>query len=401
MISFSSTEDLSAPADKVRHSLGGGRPEDRAAATISAEFVTVSDYVELAETFEALSARSVAPNPFIHPQVVGSLAPTYPKNSILVIVVHRTTDDTRNLVGAWVLRKLRDVWSAGLPILQAPFDARYHLTAEPVLDREHGALAFEAMLSLIASDRRLPKVIRAVCWPTDILLPASSSVTVLKTEGWTRAMMRPTSNTSFEDYLRASLGKNARKRMTGKKALLRQCNVEEQSLRGFNIAEGLETFMTLESKGWKGKAHTALACLPQDADRVRCVMTTLAACDLAAVDLLLVDGKAIAAGLLVESGRRTFFWKTTYDEDWRRHSPGVLLDMAVTRRLLDQSAGLELDSGMMGFTDPDSQIWSERRSFSRALIILNDAFTGQAIARLEQLHQGLREIRNRRRSRRR
>ena len=53
------------------------------------------------------------------------------------------------------------------------------------------------------------------------------------------------------------------------------------------------------------------------------VVESLAAEGQVAVERILVDGRAIAAAIILRSGRFAWFWKIAYDERFARFSPGV------------------------------------------------------------------------------
>ena len=56
------------------------------------------------------------------------------------------------------------------------------------------------------------------------------------------------------------------------------------------------------------------------------------------VDRVLVDGRTIAAAIILRSGRCAWFWKIAYDETFARFSPGVMLSVALTDELVDDAS---------------------------------------------------------------
>ena len=80
--------------------------------------------------------------------------------------------------------------------------------------------------------------------------------------------------------------------------------------------------------------------------------------------------RAIAAGLLLTSGRGAWFWKIAHDESAARASPGVQLTLDLTDTLLDNAATDWCDScATAGHAMIDS-IWRERRMLADQLIAL-------------------------------
>ena len=70
---------------------------------------------------------------------------------------------------------------------------------------------------------------------------------------------------------------------------------------------------------------------------IRTAVTALAAEGKVTIDRILVDGRAIAATIILRSGRCAWFWKIAYDETFARFSPGVMLSVVLTDELVDDA----------------------------------------------------------------
>lgn len=103
------------------------------------------------------------------------------------------------------------------------------------------------------------------------------------------------------------------------------------------IRDALEAFLSLEASGWKG-ARGALGSRPELMAFARATVNGLAAQGRCRIASLLLDGTPIAMGIVLVSGRRAFFWKIAYDEALARYSPGALLTLELTDRLLADPA---------------------------------------------------------------
>ncbi len=86
--------------------------------------------------------------------------------------------------------------------------------------------------------------------------------------------------------------------------------------------ELITRYFDLEAKGWKGRQGTAVTDDPrvsrlhhEFAERIR---------DLHIYELKL-DGRTIAMSLNIKNDHRLIHWKTSYDEDFSKYSPGNLL----------------------------------------------------------------------------
>ena len=83
--------------------------------------------------------------------------------------------------------------------------------------------------------------------------------------------------------------------------------------------------------------------------------------------LLSVDGKAIAAQVLLYSGSMAYTWKTAFDAAFAKYSPGALLVDKVTDELFERQAmtAIESCSPESGFM---AQLWTGRRMMVDMLI---------------------------------
>ena len=121
-----------------------------------------------------------------------------------------------------------------------------------------------------------------------------------------------------------------------------------------------EVFLKLEARSWKGANGTALLSDEDDAAFTRRLIGDLAEHRNASVALLRVDGKPIAAQVLLYSGSMAYTWKTAFDADFAKYSPGALLVDKVTDELFDRQAitAVESCSPESGFM---AQLWTGRR----------------------------------------
>ena len=125
--------------------------------------------------------------------------------------------------------------------------------------------------------------------------------------------------------------------------------------------EAFEVFLSLEARSWKGANGTALLSDEDDAAFTRRLIGDLATHGNASVALLRVDGKPIAAQVLLYSGSMAYTWKTAFDSAFAKYSPGALLIDKVTDELFDTQmiAAIESCSLENGFM---AQLWTGRRA---------------------------------------
>jgi len=134
------------------------------------------------------------------------------------------------------------------------------------------------------------------------------------------------------------------------------------------IGSALDDYLRLEASGWKGRAGTAIAARPQLRAFVEAAVACLAAKGKVRIDRLLVNNRAIAAAITLRSQNKAWYWKMSYDEAFRRFSPGVLLTLELTKLLLADSALISVDSS----TKPDhpmlDHMWRERLAVGHCVV---------------------------------
>jgi hypothetical protein len=164
------------------------------------------------------------------------------------------------------------------------------------------------------------------------------------------------------------------------------------------IAAAIEDFFALEASGWKGRAGTAAASRENLRGFVTTALCGLAAEGKAAINRLLLDGRAIAAAITLRSGDTAWYWKIAYDEMFARYAPGILLTAALTEELADNMAIARTDS----CAEPNSildYIWGERLALCDRLIAVRPEAPFARACRLEMLRGGaaaaVKSIRNR------
>lgn len=130
------------------------------------------------------------------------------------------------------------------------------------------------------------------------------------------------------------------------------------------LPEWTQEFLALEQRGWKGQNGSALGC----ADATMALFVEVLAGAAMAGKLerldLRIDGKPLAmlVNFLCEPG--SFSFKTAFDEDYARFSPGVLLQIE-NLALLDHPDITWCDSCAVEGHPMIDSLWTGRRSVGR------------------------------------
>lgn len=179
-----------------------------------------------------------------------------------------------------------------------------------------------------------------------------------------------------------------------RKELRRQANrLAEQGLpffRHWRAGDGLnvwiDDFLDLEARGWKGKAESALASHSETEAWFRAILAGAAEAgklDMRSLDL---DGRPLAILINFLCPPGGFSFKTAFDEEYARFSPGVLLQQANLDLLNDGRLGWVDSCAAPGHPMIDS-VWRERRH----LVWINAPLSGgsdrlrfRALAKIER-----------------
>jgi len=170
------------------------------------------------------------------------------------------------------------------------------------------------------------------------------------------------------------------------------------------VAAATETFMKLETSGWKGERGTALAQHDGDAAFIRRATAALAATGQCEIVTLRAGSTPVAAGIVLRHQDRAFYFKLGVDERFAKFSPGVQLTLDLTRHLCADPAIASADSTASPDHPMINPIWRGRFAIGDVLIPLrkNDPVVAliyvALMARrfvLERARQGVRFIRKR------
>jgi CelD/BcsL family acetyltransferase involved in cellulose biosynthesis len=194
------------------------------------------------------------------------------------------------------------------------------------------------------------------------------SWTLYQSECTTRALLRPLD--SSDQYLHRALRGKRRKELRRLENRLRETGSTEYRLLGplDDARPWIESFLELESLGWKGNAGSSLAS--NESARRFFVETALNAHRNGQLMMLGLfhRGKPIALKCNFISGPGSFAFKIAFDEAYGRYSPGMLLEIENIRVLhnLPQIAWMDSTADAQHFMI--NRLWDDRRSVETLLI---------------------------------
>ena len=204
-----------------------------------------------------------------------------------------------------------------------------------------------------------------------------------------RAMLA--SDSSADAYLEGALSGKKRKELRRQHKRLSEegaLNFTRQ-LGQADLDRWIEDFLQLEMRGWKGKAGSALACADDTATLFREALAGACAAGRLERLSLTLDGRPIAmlANFLCAPG--AFSYKTAFDENYARFSPGVLLQRE-NLALLEREQIEWCDSCATADHPMIDHIWRERRAIGRISFGIGGSARQAVFRQIARLETGAR-----------
>lgn len=299
-----------------------------------------------------------------------------------------------------VLMGLLPVVVARLPVPAIMASGRawmsdYTFSTVPLIDRTSPAEAADAIIDGLGKLRRgewlLPAAnIDGPCCQVLIRAMERRGMPWAKTGCFERASISIGKN--FEDHVSGCISAKRRRELERCRRRLEELGkvTHEIHTSGAGLNQALHAFLELEVSGWKGKQGTALASKPETRKFALSVFASGEESLRRRADLLLLDGKPIAAGMMVLCGDTGFAIKGAYDEKYSKYSGGLLLEIEVIKSFLAGTWAKRLDAATAGDHVID-QLWSDRVSVG------NLAFSCARFAPSLRLNIYLRSLKLRRR----
>ncbi|TJW63017.1 MAG: GNAT family N-acetyltransferase [Mesorhizobium sp.] len=355
---------------------------------------------DLVEELDYLSARTVEPNVFFNPRFLAPAMPRLEDREVRLAVI-RDGDEYRNRLRLLVPFSVeRPAIPLGVPVMRT-WSSPFGPLGTPLVDRDDPIGVIEDFFSMLSRPHlKLPKVFvlpdMRLDGPVASLLTSfadSRGLTLVTTGKLERPVLE--SDADGEDYLKASLrAHHYREFRRLKRRLADLGKLEHVVARGPDeIRHAIESFLTLEAAGWKGRERTAMAIDRYRAAFAREAVHRLAEQDMCRIHLLTLDGRAIACLVVFVEAGVAYTWKTAYDETLSAYSPGTLLMIEVTKQHLDDPNIVMTDSCAVPDHPVMSRLWSERKPMGTLVVGLTPDADRLARQAASQLHL-YRETRN-------
>jgi CelD/BcsL family acetyltransferase involved in cellulose biosynthesis len=348
---------------------------------------------ELAEELEFLSWRSVEGNIFFNPRFLAPAMPRLDDREIRFAVVRDETDLKSRLRFVMPFSIEKAGFGIGPSIIRS-WASPFSPLGTPLIDRDDPIGVVEDVLEILSRKHlKLPDVLVIPDIPANG--PAASAMrtaaigrnlSVLTTNKVERPIMK--TGEEPEEYLRAAMSAH---HMRGYRRRLRRLREHgditfHEFREPSDVRRRTEEFLALEARGWKGRERSAMSIDRYRAAFAREALYMLAERDMCRIHTLDLNGKAIASLVVLREGNTAYTWKTAYDETHAKWSPGSLLMLDVTTRLLDDANIERVDSLAVPDHPVMSHMWKEREQMVSLVIGLtpgSDRAARQAASQLD------------------
>jgi len=355
---------------------------------------------DLVEELDHLCTRTIEPNVFFNPRFLAPAMPRLEDREVRLAVIRDGDEEKSRLRLLVPFSVERPPVPFGVNVIRT-WSSPFGPLGTPLLDRDDPAGVVDDFFAMLARPHlKLPKVL--VLPEMRLDGPVASMIGVVAESrslafATTNVAERPflESDLDGETYLKRSLkAHHLREFRRLKRRLGEKGKVEHHVARtAEEIRIGVESFLTLEASGWKGRERTAMAIDRFRAAFAREALHRLSEQDLCRVHSLTVDGKPIACLIVLIEAGVAYTWKTAYDEAYAAFSPGTLLMIEVTEQHLDDPNIMVTDSCAVPDHPVMSRLWSERKPIGTIVVGLTPEADRAARQAAQQLHL-YRETRN-------
>ena len=334
--------------------------------------------IALTDELEFLARRAIEPNLFFNP---GFLAPAMPRledRNVRLAILRDENGGRSRMRLAFPYSIERSSLQIGPSIIRC-WATVYAPLGTPLIDSDDPVAVVEDLFEIMGREKlKLPSVLVFPDMRSD-----GVATRLLKSVAFDRNLplhsvqksLRPIlkSHLDGETYLREALGSHHRRDLGRLKRRLEDMgHLEYRVARSqTDVLRDMEVFLTLEAAGWKGDQRTAMAIDRYRAAFAREAIYKLAGEDQVRIHTLALDGRALASMVVFIGAGVAYTWKTAFDEEFARFSPGKLILAEITAHHLDDPNIVKTDSCAVPDHPIMSRFWMEREPMETLVIGLN------------------------------
>lgn len=315
-----------------------------------------------------LAAHASQPNPFFEEwHLLPSLEALDPKGEVRLFWL---VDDAGRALGMLPLKRELAYYGRPLPHWRNWMHANCFL-GTPLVRAGHEAEFWRSLFAWLDTAGAVPMFFHLAGVPLETALASTlddclsaSDRRGRKVHVVERAMLA--SPLEPGAYLEDALSTKRRKELRRQRRRLEECGAVTTEFQrdDSDLQNWIASFLALEAAGWKGEQGSATADDPAKAAIFTQALLGAAACDKLERRTLRLGGVPIAMLASFRTPPGAFSYKTAFDEDYARFSPGVLLQLDNLDSLLDPAIDWVDSCASEGHPMID-RMWRERRRIAR------------------------------------
>ena len=363
--------------------------ERQAADAFAVEWRDFAALGQLASEWRALAGSALEPNVFYEPAFALAAAPVFGRAAGAFLVWSGSAE--RRLLGFFPASIKTRRYGFRLPVLLGWTHA-YAPLGVPLVEREAAEGVIAAWLAHLAAHDERPGLLLLPFLPAEGPFAAALDAVLRRVQmpiadfnRHRRALLAAGGERLH--YVERALGPRRHKelRRLGRRLADIGAVLFTTATEPAQVAAAIEDFFVVEASGWKGRAGTAAAGHEDLRGFIRAAAGALAAEGKISVNRILLDGRAIAAAIVLRSDGSAWFWKIAYDEAFARFSPGVMLTAMLTEELIDDATIARTDSCATANHPMIDHLWRERLTLCDRLIAVRPEMPFATARALEAL----------------
>jgi hypothetical protein len=332
----------------------------------------LSGWDALSGCVECLSAQALEPNFTLLPAwSLPQMANAGPGRDLFAVHV-LNTDGGPGAAAVFERRR----WRWGLPLVHAEsFLGNFPISGTPLVGCEDPAGSCATMLGELFQETRASAVLlshvtghHAV---SSVLVDACRSLGCGFRFFNDRSRAALHCNGDHDAWFVQTFPRKRRKEFRRLKTRLAETGLLRTELRRSGqpgLQTWIDAFLRIEEASWKGRAGTALACLPAQESFVREALGKLDAQGRLMCWRMTLNHEPVAMMFGVRDGARCWIVKIAHAPDLSKFSPGVLLVLEATRSLFDDDEIMLADSCAAPDHPMIDHLWKDRLAVRDVLI---------------------------------
>lgn len=376
--------------------------EKKDTAPSCARVVVVTGREELAkyrDEWEKLAANAVVTNVFYEPWVLLPAMDIFPDlDDVIVVLIYERDDSSRSVLAGLFPLTIRKA-PLGLPIaLVSTLIHKYCYFSMPLIHRDYLDRVLKQFFDWMRQNPYHGRLLDMRLVPGDgkfqsslAFLLTSEKLLSIVVRSFPRAIFRR--SVDAETYLAQCCKSHTRRDIRRKEKFLRAAGEVEfvSATTEAEMERWTDDFLRMEALGWKGRAKVSFTYDRKGTEYFKALVRNGFARGSALLSWLQIDGKPIAMQGSFFAGKGGFGFVITYDEEFSKYSPGVLLLMEETRRLHAPGGAEWLDSCAHCDHPLFDRIWHDRRMLQR-IIVSDGSAIGDVLVAITPALQWVRGI---------